>query len=201
MADILELKIEEPNILNGVEKIIDTETDTDIVASGEPPTERATPKPKRKAKKPMSEHHKAKCVASLKKAREASAIKRAKTAEAKRIIKKEEADKLDSIINNSREKERSDNAEKDKIILRLQKQLDNITLNDVIKKPPAKQPKKPKMVTIIEDEIIDENPMPIPAPAKVISKTPIQSNEISSKNKIPQPYKCKPKKNKASKFF
>ena len=191
MADVLELNIEEPDILSGTERIIDTDT------------EEPTPKPKRKAKKPMSEHHKAKCIASLKKAREASAIKRAKTAEAKRIIKKEESDKLDSIINNSRQKEKHDNEEKDKIILRLQKQLDNITLNDIIKKPKPTV-KKPKMVTIIEDEImeeIEEKPMPIPAPPKVISKTPIQSKENSTKINIPQPYKCKPKKNKASKFF
>ena len=186
MAEVLESNLNDV-INTEVEKIIDVE---------EPP-----PKPKRKAKKPMSEHHKAKCVASLKKAREASAIKRAKTAEAKRIIKKEEDQKLDDIINNSRQKEKHDNEEKDKIILRLQKQLDNITLNDIIKKPPAKKPTKPKMVTIIEDEIIEEKPIPIPAPPKVISKTPIQSNENSSKINIPQPYKCKPKKNKASRYF
>ena len=190
MVEVLESNLNDV-INTEVEKIIDVE---------EPP-----PKPKRKVKRPMSEHHKAKCVESLKKAREASAIKRAKTAEAKRIIKKEEDQKLDDIINNSRQKEKSDNAEKDKIILRLQKQLDNITLNDVIKKPPAKQPKKPKMVTIIEDEIIEEKPIPIPipipVPPKVISKTPIQSNEISTKINIPQPYKCKPKKNKASRYF
>ena len=191
MADVLELNIDdEPDILSGAERIIDT--------GAEEPTPPAKQPKKRKAKKPMSEHHKAKCVASLKKAREASAIKRAKTAEAKRIIKKEEDQKLDDIINNSRQKEKHDNEEKDKIILRLQKQLDNITLNDVIKKPPAK---KPKMVTIIEEEIIEEKPIPIPAPPKVISKTPIQSNENSSKINIPQPYKCKPKINKASRYF
>ena len=171
----------------------------------EPIDQEVPPTPKRKYKKPMSEHHKAKCVESLKKAREASAIKRKKTAEAKKIMKKEEEAKLDAIINSSREKENKKNDERDRIILRLQKQLDNITLNDVIKKPPP----KPKIETIIEEEE-EEEPIQIPVPEKIISKPPIQPKEIPSQIKnepimlnlnIPKPYKCKVKKNKASKFF
>jgi len=159
------------------------------------------PKKPRKPKKKMSEHHKAKCVESLKKAREASAIKRKEKAEYKKIMKKKEQDEITDVINTSRAKDKERSDEKDAIILRLKKQLDNLTLNDVVAKPKRKMK---KMETIIELSDIVPPPM-VEKPVAVIKKPdavivkPIVTPVIIS-NK-PKPYICKRKNNKASKYF
>lgn len=170
-------------------------------------TEISPPKKVRKPKKKMSEHHKAKCVESLKKAREASAIKRKEKAEYKKIMKKKADDEMKEIINNSRALDKESNDEKDKIILRLQKQLNNLTLNDVISKPKPKRPVK-KMETIIEDnegnhEDVQELPKQKPNKPKqqpVLKAEPIKKPLMSKIQSKPIPYKCK-RVNKASKYF
>tara|TARA_R110002167_G_scaffold83638_3_gene227049 strand:+ start:1143 stop:1715 length:573 start_codon:yes stop_codon:yes gene_type:complete len=190
MTDIIE-----PAIKLIVEPIVEPRVETEVATEPEVP-----PKKPRKPKKKMSEHHKAKCVESLKKAREASAIKRKEKAEYKKIMKKKADDDIKEIINNSRAKDKETNDEKDKIILRLQKQLNNLTLNDVISKP--KRPVK-KMETIIEDDITGV--LPIPPPKKPIQK-PVLKAEPIKKPLMPQiqskpiPYKCK-RVSKASKYF
>tara|TARA_R110001592_G_scaffold27919_1_gene103373 strand:- start:9113 stop:9703 length:591 start_codon:yes stop_codon:yes gene_type:complete len=162
------------------------------------------PKKPRKPKKKMSEHHKAKCVESLKKAREASAIKRKEKAEYKKIMKKKADDEMKEIINNSRALDKESNDEKDKIILRLQKQLNSLTLNDVISKPkPKKRPVK-KMETIIEDnEGNHEDVQELPKQCKqqpVLKAEPIKKPMKQKIQSKPIPYKCK-RVNKASKYF
>ena len=151
----------------------------------------------------MSEHHKAKCVESLKKAREASAIKRKEKAEYKKIMKKKADDEMKEIINNSRALDKESNDEKDKIILRLQKQLNNLTLNDVISKPKPKRPVK-KMETIIEDNDGNhEDVQELPKQCKqqpVLKAEPIKKPLMSKIQSKPIPYKCK-RVNKASKYF
>ena len=179
-----------------VESVVEPRVDTEI-----------PPKKTRKPKKKMSEHHKAKCVESLKKAREASAIKRKEKAEYKKIMKKKADDEMKEIINNSRALDKESNDEKDKIILRLQKQLNNLTLNDVISKPKPKRQVK-KMDTIIEDnegnhEDVQELPKQKPNKSKqqpVLKAEPIKKPLMSKIQSKPIPYKCK-RVNKASKYF
>jgi len=191
-----ELKIEIKDDQKDVSDIID-----------EPPSK---PKKERKKKKPMSEHHKKKCIESLKKAREASALKRKEKAEYKKIMKQKDDEEMKEIIRKSRAKDKEDNEEKDKIILRLQKQLNNLTLQDVIPKP-KKKPKQ--MITIIEDEHeeppsnqtkapdpkpIEPNPAPIQKPKPMIQNNmAVNTNIISNK---PKAYICK-RKSKAFQYF
>ena len=191
-------EIIDPAIKMIVEPVVEGVVETEI-----------PPKKTRKPKKKMSEHHKAKCVESLKKAREASAIKRKETAEYKKIMKKKADDEMKEIINNSRALDKESNDEKDKIILRLQKQLNNLTLNDVISKPKPK-PKRQvkKMETIIEDnegnhEDVQELPKQKPNKPKqqpVLKAEPIKKPLMSKIQSKPIPYKCK-RVNKASKYF
>ena len=175
-----------------VESVVEPRVDTEIL-----------PKKVRKPKKKMSEHHKAKCVESLKKAREASAIKRKEKAEYKKIMKKKADDEMKEIINNSRALDKDSNDEKDKIILRLQKQLNNLTLNDVISKPKPKRPVK-KMETIIEDNEgnhEDVQELPKQKPTKPNKQPVLNTKHIITKvPPKPIPYKCK-RVNKASKYF
>ena len=164
----------------------------------------SAPKPKRK-KKPMTEEHKAKCKESLKRARIASALKRQQKAEYKKIKQKEEDDEMVATIEKARQKQIAANSdEKDKIISRLQKQLDNITLNDVIPKPK----KKPKKLEVIEEELPpprEPSPPPRePSPPPLPKPTPRQPSPTPQPKPTPivakppplpkpMPYVCKRK--------
>jgi hypothetical protein len=111
------------------------------------------PKKPRKKRAPMSAEHKAKCVASLAKAREASKAKRQKNAYVKRIKKKEEEKAKDDIIKAQILADNS-NTDKDKEIAKLKKQLESLTLQDVVKKP---KPKVEKPLPTI-DELNESEP-------------------------------------------
>ena len=117
----------------------------------------------KKPRKPMSAEHKKKVLESLKKAREASKLARGKNSQAKKILKKKKNDETDEIIRRSLlEKTVKDN-EKDIEIKRLKKQLDNLTLQDVIPKPK----KKPKMEPIVEETEPEPEPPVVVAPVVV----------------------------------
>jgi lipopolysaccharide export LptBFGC system permease protein LptF len=92
-------------------------------------------------------------VASLAKAREASKAKRQKNAYVKRIKKKEEEKAKDDIIKAQILADNS-NTDKDKEIAKLKKQLESLTLQDVVKKP---KPKVEKPLPTI-DELNESEP-------------------------------------------
>ena len=149
-----------------------------------------TPKPvkEKKQRKPMTPEHKAKVLAALSKAREASALSRQKKAEVKKIKKRDADEETDEIIRKDLLKKTAKNDAKDDRIAALEKQLSNITLQDVIKKPKAKKPMK-----VIEEEIEEEaeeepeEEAEEEAPA-IPKKTPapVESKEVSFAQHIQQ---------------
>ena len=137
-----------------------------------------TPKPvkEKKQRKPMTPEHKAKVLAALSKAREASALSRQKKAEVKKIKKRDADEETDEIIRKDLLKKTAKNDAKDDRIAALEKQLSNITLQDVIKKPKAKKPMK-----VIEEEIEEEPEEEAEAPP-----APVESKEVSFAQHIQQ---------------
>ncbi len=99
----------------------------------------------KKKRKPMTAEHKAKCMASLKKAREASQLKRGKKAKAKKIMKEKDDEEVDKILDLHIKAKAEKEEAKDKEIAALKKQLNSLTLQDIIPKPPP-QPKRVESV-------------------------------------------------------
>ena len=152
----------------------------------------------KKPRKPMSEEHKAKLVASLVKAREQSALKRGLKSQAKKIIKEKEDAETNEIIRKSLlAKDKED--PRDIQIKELKARLDGLTLQDVVKKPKKKA--LPKVIDneseedlMFEIEIEKEKPKPISKaskePISKASKEPKKPmEEIKEEEKTPEPIK------------
>tara|TARA_R110000824_G_scaffold107609_1_gene253968 strand:- start:223 stop:882 length:660 start_codon:yes stop_codon:yes gene_type:complete len=110
----------------------------------------------KKPRKPMSAEHKAKVIAALAKAREASALSRQKRAEVKKIKKRDADEERDDIIRKDILRKSTKADDKDKKIQELEKRLAGLTLQDVVKKPQAKQPKV-KVIDTQEPEVIEND--------------------------------------------
>ena len=149
----------------------------------------------KKPRKPMSEEHKAKLVASLVKAREQSALKRGLKSQAKKIIKEKEDAETNEIIRKSLlAKDKED--PRDIQIKELKARLDGLTLQDVVKKPKKKA--LPKVIDneseedlmfeieIEKVEIEKEKPKPISKASKE-PKKPME--EIKEEEQTPEPIK------------
>ena len=89
----------------------------------------------KKQRKPMTPEHKAKLLAGLSKARLASNLARAKRKQVKKIQKEQEDAEVDRILRENLLSKSKKTDDKDKEIERLKKKLENLTLQDVIKKP------------------------------------------------------------------
>ena len=143
----------------------------EIIEEEEPPKEK--PKKEKKKRKPMTPEHKAKLLEGLKKAREKSNLMRKKRSEAKKIIKRKENEEVDRILHENLLSKGKKEDDKDKEIARLKKKLENLTLQDVIKKPKKnKRPPTPEPLYVSEEE---PEPEPEPEPEKL---------EIIKENKV-----------------
>jgi hypothetical protein len=153
----------------------------------------------KKPRKPMSEEHKAKLVASLVKAREQSALKRGLKSQAKKIIKEKEDAETNEIIRKSLlAKDKED--PRDIQIKELKARLDGLTLQDVVKKPKKKA--LPKVIDneseedlMFEIEIEKEKPKPISKASKEPMEEINKQSSISKaskdeeEEKTPEPIK------------
>ncbi len=204
MDEAIESVIGEKPVVDAVEEV-----------NNNPTPEEIKPKKERKKRKPMSAEHKAKALEALKKAREASKAKRQKNAYVKRLKKKEEEKAKDDEI----KKQILADDDKDKEIAKLKKQLESLTLQDVVKKPTPKQQEPlptieevnevvpvvptnklptahPKNIEMRVEEPKEEKPSP-PSPVSKPVASEAEEHKIEEKTtKIVRPQRRKPKRYK-----
>jgi len=172
----------------------DDNIEIEIKEEKEAPKEK--PKKEKKKRKPMSPEHKAKLLEGLKKAREKSNLMRKKRSEAKKIIKRKEDEEVDRILHENLLSKGKKEDDKDKEIERLKKKLENLTLQDIIKKPKKKKVERiptPEPEEEPEQEEEPElEPEPEPERLEIIKENKVL--EISTPTKIIKKRVCKGRK-------